>query len=131
MNSTLRAQRGFTLVEIMVVVVIIALLAGMAIPAWQRVRIRAVAVAMDADARQLAHAAQQYFMDKQVDAVEVGIAADGAVSGALQRYVSRLSVGYTGISTPMTFESSFTMGHQILGPLTVEYTPEGKRITEL
>ena len=39
MKKSLRSSHGFTLVEIMIVVVIIGLLAAMAIPAFQKVRV--------------------------------------------------------------------------------------------
>ena len=53
-----KSKKGFTLVEIMIVVVIIGLLAAMAIPAFQQVRENAVGKAMTNDARQLASGAQ-------------------------------------------------------------------------
>ena len=52
--------RGFTLVEIMIVVAIIALLASIAVPAFQRARKRSQAVMVKADLRMIDDAMSQY-----------------------------------------------------------------------
>lgn len=56
-------KKGFTLVEIMIVVVIIGLLAAMAIPAFQKVRETSQTKAITNNLRQLASAADQYFLE--------------------------------------------------------------------
>jgi type IV pilus assembly protein PilA len=64
-----RKNSGFTLVEIMIVVVIIGLLAAMAIPAFQKVRANSQDKAVTNNLRQLSSAADQYFLENGVTTV--------------------------------------------------------------
>jgi len=64
MNSN--KSKGFTLVEIMIVVVIIGLLAAMAIPAFQKVRTNSQDKAVLNNARQISAGADQYYLENGV-----------------------------------------------------------------
>jgi type IV pilus assembly protein PilA len=76
-----RSTKGFTLVEIMIVVVIIGLLAAMAIPAFQKVRASSQDKAVTNNLRQLSAAADQYFLEQGVSTVA---SADLVGSGSSQ-----------------------------------------------
>ena len=67
-----RKTQGFTLVEIMIVVVIIGLLAAMAIPAFQKVRTASQDKAVLNNARQLGAAADQYFLEHGTSTALIG-----------------------------------------------------------
>jgi type IV pilus assembly protein PilA len=66
MYTSSSRTKGFTLVEIMIVVVIIGLLAAMAIPAFQKVRTNSQDKAVLNNARQLSAGADQYFLENGV-----------------------------------------------------------------
>lgn len=70
-TAGLAQKQGFTLVEIMIVVVIIGLLAAMAIPAFQKVRETSQTNTIKNNLRQLASAANQYFLEYGVTEVEL------------------------------------------------------------
>ena len=65
----MRKNKGFTLVEIMIVVMIIALLVAMAIPAFERARRNSQVASLLNDMRNLEHGADQYFIERSKTAV--------------------------------------------------------------
>lgn len=67
-RPTKRANRGFTLVEIMIVVAIIALLAAIAVPGFLRARKRAQATRIINDLRLISAAVDQYALENSKEA---------------------------------------------------------------
>ncbi len=114
MKTLNRSTKGFTLVEIMIVVVIIGLLAAMAIPAFQKVRQNSRRGALINDARQIGAAAQQYMMENSVTQVTVAYNSDnGKVTGQLEPYVKQLGTKYT-YSTTIDADGTFSIGHPLV-----------------
>jgi type IV pilus assembly protein PilA len=130
-------RQGFTLVEIMIVVVIIGLLAAMAIPAFNKVRRSSNAKAMLNDARQIGSAAQQYFMETGETTVTFGITtATGNLTGPLTEWVKQIGANTTTTSataTTDTIESDPSTGSfslrkgQAYGGAVQNFDAEGKR----
>lgn len=120
------SKKGFTLVEIMIVVVIIGLLAAMAIPAFQKVRRDSRSSAVENDARQIASAAQQYMLENNVTTVAHAYASGtGTVAATLTPYVRRLGTGYTITGANLGIDSDFTISHPQLQAAIV-FTAEGQ-----
>ena len=125
-----RSKKGFTLVEIMIVVVIIGLLAAMAIPAFQKVRTNSLGKTMLNDARQIAGACQQVLLENPdvTGSITLGYnASTGLLSSTaagatfltndIQKYVQKISKGYTNSAT-ITYNgqaaatgTAFTLSH--------------------
>ena len=113
----IRSSKGFTLVEIMIVVVIIGLLAAMAIPAFQKVRTSSQDKAVLNNARQLSAAADQYYLENGVSEVVISnlVGSSSYVKAintvAKETYPAGFSQGVT-----------ITIG-AIAGARTVTYAP--------
>ena len=121
-----KSKKGFTLVEIMIVVVIIGLLAAMAIPAFQKVRENSIRGTIRNDARQLASAAQQYMMEHGITQVTLSYTAtSGDVGGPIGEYVNRIGKGMTTVPTALSLDATFSMGHPQAGD-AIQFTAEGQ-----
>lgn len=102
----MKSKKGFTLVEIMIVVVIIGLLAAMAIPAFSKVRSTSQTKAVTNNLRQIASAADQFFIDQGVTEAAytdlVGsdkyIKSLNPVGGEVYTGIFPIEQGYTAIT---------------------------------
>ena len=115
--NRIHSKKGFTLVEIMIVVVIIGLLAAMAIPAFQKVRQSSQDKAVLNNVRQLAGGADQYFLENGVSTV-----ARTNLVGS-DKYVKALNT-VAGETYPDNFTQGTTITvSSIAGVRTVTYAP--------
>ncbi len=112
-----RKAQGFTLVEIMIVVVIIGLLAAMAIPAFQKVRQASQDKAVLNNLRQLAAAADQYFLEYGVSEVtEVTTDLVGA-----DKYIKSLTMVANETYPDSIDEGSAITAENVAGARTITY----------
>lgn len=112
-----RNTKGFTLVEIMIVVVIIGLLAAMAIPAFQKVRASSQDKAVTNNLRQLSAAADQYFLETGNSSVS----SEDLVGTNSTQYIKNLST-----VAKETYPSGLTQGVEltasgVAGARTITY----------
>ncbi len=65
-HATRAGERGFTLIELMIVVAIIAILAGILIPNFVNARAQAQSAACESNLRAIATALELYYADNQI-----------------------------------------------------------------
>ena len=108
---------GFTLVEIMIVVVIIGLLASIAIPAFQKVRTESQDKAVLNNARQMSAAAEQYFMENGTTQV-LFIYLTGATN-----YVKALNTVASEWYPDWYYQGVTVTVRNVAGARTITYAP--------
>ncbi len=111
----IRSSKGFTLVEIMIVVVIIGLLAAMAIPAFQKVRAASQDKTVQNNMRQLGGAADQYFLENGTSTAQItSLVGSSAYVKALNTVANE--------SYPLTFQQGVPITvTDIAGARTITY----------
>lgn len=111
-----RKTQGFTLVEIMIVVVIIGLLAAMAIPAFQKVRASSQDKAVTNNLRQISAAADQYYLETGFTTVQstslIGTNSSNYIKAvqtvAGEAYTATLTQGSAITATPVAGQRTIT-----------------------
>ncbi|MGJ8638934.1 MAG: type II secretion system protein [Opitutaceae bacterium] len=96
-------KTGFTLVEIMIVIVIIGLLVVMGIPAYQKIRTSSQERAIINNLRQLASGADQYFLETGL----VSVFTEELVGTGPSKYVKKCNA-VAGELYPASIHASLT-----------------------
>jgi type IV pilus assembly protein PilA len=99
------SDRGFTLVELLVVVIIIGILAAIAIPTFFNQRKKGVDASLKTDLQQVASAEETYFVDHQQYSSLGGSAPTYTVGVGSSQIPVRTSPGNTLIVSPDVYGS--------------------------
>jgi type IV pilus assembly protein PilA len=121
-----RSSKGFTLVEIMIVVVIIGLLAAMAIPAFTKVRQASQEKTLVNDARQIASGAAQYYLEKGASQVAATFIVNTLTTPTLQGYVKQFGNGnsFSASQTVLDQGATFSLTNTSYGTIAFDETAQ-------
>ena len=111
-TSGRRAQVGFTLIELMITVAIVAILAAVAIPSYAQYVIRSKRSAAQAQMMDIANREQQYLL-------------------ANRRYADKTALAYAlPTEVSMYYDYAITLSASSVPSFTVTFTPTGSQASD-
>lgn len=102
-------HRGFSLIELMITVAIIAIIAAVALPSYRQFIIRGNRVAAEAQMMEIANREQQYFLANRQYADNTTLESNGYA------LPSNVSANYTYLITPVASPPSYTITFTAIG----------------